>query len=167
MNGIYRTCTIAMLAGLTTALSCAHLGHGKKDVAPAAVSDAEIGLEKSSVFADPDPIVAAAAGEQPGANEPSGGYFSGSPPVIPHTVDGMLPITAANNLCLTCHDAPDRIGAEKGAGVATAIPASHYTDMRRDPGTVTTKLVGARYTCTLCHSQQTDAAPLVRNTYGP
>jgi cytochrome c-type protein NapB len=167
MNAIYRACTIAMVAVATTALSCAHVGSGTKEAAPAAVSDAEIGLEKSSVFADPDPIVAAAAGAQPGTNEPSGGYFSGSPPVIPHAVDGMLPITAANNMCLACHDAPDRIGEEKAAGVATAIPTSHYTDLRRDPGTVTANLIGARYSCTQCHAAQTDAKPLVRNTYGP
>ena len=54
--------------------------------------------------------------------------FDAAPPLIPHTVDGILPITAADNACLTCHaiDKPE-------PGGPVPIPASHYVDWRNAP----------------------------------
>lgn len=127
--------------------------------------DDEIGLDKNSVFATPDPIIPRPASMEPGENDKVGGYFDEMPPVISHQIEDLLPITAAENLCLDCHDDPSRIGEETGDDEPTPIPASHYTDLRNNPDEVTDKLIGARFDCTQCHVSQTNAEPLVVNTY--
>jgi cytochrome c-type protein NapB len=170
MNWTYRVRSIAAVALLPTLLSCMPFGQtapeSAADAGAIAVADAELGLSKTSVLDAPDPIVATQLAVQPGASQPQEGYFSGSPPLIPHTIEGMLPITASQNLCLACHDLPDQIGREIAPGNPTPMPASHYTDLRRDPTNVTQNVIGARFNCNQCHAAQTDAEPLVTNTYG-
>lgn len=124
-----------------------------------------LGLEKSSVYSAPTPIRAGTQAKAPGQNPVTPGYFSEAPPTIPHRVEGFLPIKAGQNMCLGCHQKPDQIGQSARPGVPTPMPASHYTDLRRAPDKVTHKLIGARYICTQCHAPQTDAPPLVVNTY--
>ena len=51
--------------------------------------------------------------------------YVNAPPMIPHSVDGLLPIKQDNNQCLGCH-MPE---AAKGMG-ATPIPKSHFTNYR-------------------------------------
>ena len=50
--------------------------------------------------------------------------WEGAPPVIPHSLRGLTPITATNNACVRCHG---RAGATTGPPPA---PASHFIDMR-------------------------------------
>jgi len=134
-------------------------------VEDAALADEELGLSKTSVFSTPDPIVAENTAGAPGENELLGAYFDGSPPTISHDIEDFLPITIGENLCIECHDLPEMIGEELDAGDPTPMPASHYTDLRRSPNEVTDKVIGARFTCTLCHATQADVQPLVANTY--
>jgi cytochrome c-type protein NapB len=129
------------------------------------VEDSSLGLEQTSVTDTPDPIVASFTAGEPGENETEEAYFSESPPIIPHQVEEFLPIRIDDNQCLDCHDAQDAIGTELEAGDPTPMPVSHYTDLRNDPGTVTNKVMGARFTCVQCHAPQADAPPLVANTY--
>jgi cytochrome c-type protein NapB len=102
-------------------------------------------------------------------------------------VEGLLPITAANNACLGCH-MPD---AAKNVG-ATPIPESHFVDFRpttkvdkkgrliKDGKAVANtsdvkiakfkklkKLNPARYNCSQCHVPQANVKPLVGNTFKP
>ena len=51
--------------------------------------------------------------------------FQDAPPMIPHSTEGLLPITKNNNACLGCH-MPD-VAAAMGA---TPIPVSHFTNFR-------------------------------------
>jgi len=125
-----------------------------------AVTDDEIGLTPTSVFDTPDPLVPTTVAKDPGENELLGSYFSGSPPVIPHVVDDFVPIRIGEHMCLECHDLTDQIGQETMAGDATPMPASHYRNEDVSEG-----MSGARFTCTQCHAPQTDAEPLVANTY--
>ena len=78
------------------------------------------------------------------------------PPVIPHTIDGYQ-ITLHTNQCLTCH-ARQFI---EGSG-APMISVTHFMD--RD-GQVLADVGPRRYFCNACHVSQTDAQPLVRNTF--
>jgi len=133
--------------------------------AGAAVDDSKLGLSKTSVFSTPDPIVPKSEAKEPGENETQEAYFQGSPPVIPHQVEDFLPIQLESNLCIDCHDLPDQIGEVREQGRPTPIPASHYTDLRRNPEKVGKTLIGARFVCTQCHVPQADAEPLVINTY--
>lgn len=137
---------------------------------PAAVTakalvDDELGLDKNSVTATPDPIVATVTAADPGENELLGAYFSESPPSISHAIADFMPIKLDENLCLDCHDLRDEIGNEKAFGDPSPMPASHYTDLRNNPDELTDKVIGARFVCTQCHVTQADAQPLVENTY--
>jgi cytochrome c-type protein NapB len=112
--------------------------------------------------------------------------FVNAPPMIPHDVEGMLPIVTANNACLGCH-MPEVAPSVK----ATAIPASHFANFRPATGmaadgkitkegksvdntsdfiTVTKKmdkLNHARFNCSQCHAPQANIDALVGNTFTP
>lgn len=78
------------------------------------------------------------------------------PPVIPHSIDNYQ-LTLRTNRCLDCH----RRQYTEGSG-APMISVTHFMD--RD-GQVIADVTPRRYFCTACHVQQTDAAPLVPNTF--
>jgi nitrate reductase cytochrome c-type subunit len=91
---------------------------------------------------------------------PSGLREARGPRIPSFLIEDFVPIRVGENLCLECHDVPDQIGQETVAGDATPMPASHYRDDDTAAGAS-----GSRFTCTLCHAPQTDAEPLVANTY--
>jgi cytochrome c-type protein NapB len=53
--------------------------------------------------------------------------FQDAPPMIPHSVEGMLPITKDNNQCITCH--VDSAPYDKSI---PSVPVSHMTNFRPD-----------------------------------
>jgi cytochrome c-type protein NapB len=88
--------------------------------------------------------------------------FPGAPPQIPHTMEGMLPITSDENECLECHH-PDNTLSKKDL----PLPESHFEravmrkGKKKEPMVWVVKgyeqaddVVGARYDCTMCHSPQ-------------
>lgn len=78
------------------------------------------------------------------------------PPTIPHKIDDyQLDIRA--NQCMSCHA---RTRTEDTQ--ALMISVTHYQD--RD-GNFLAELSPRRYFCTQCHVPQTDAKPLVGNTF--
>jgi cytochrome c-type protein NapB len=126
------------------------------------VSDATLGLEKSAVTGVPAPRSYEYSTKDPGDGKVLPRLFDTAPPLISHTVDGALPITRAENLCLTCHAVEK---AEPGGPIP--IPASHYFDLRNAPTVKRTEIAGSRYVCTACHVPQTDAKALVSNRFQP
>jgi nitrate reductase (cytochrome), electron transfer subunit len=78
------------------------------------------------------------------------------PPTIPHSIDNYQ-VDKNYNRCLMCHT---RANAAKFG--APAIAASHY--LTRE-GEVLAEISPRRYFCTQCHVPQTNAKPLVPNTY--
>jgi len=78
------------------------------------------------------------------------------PPVIPHAIEGYQ-VSLATNRCLTCH----RRQYTEASG-APMISVTHYMD--RD-GQMLADVAPRRYFCTQCHVPQTDARPLVENTF--
>jgi len=123
----------------------------------------------------------------PGAAKRFARSYVNAPPLIPHSVDGLLPITAKNNACLGCH----MPNVAKSMG-ATPIPESHFVDFRpstklgkngqliKDGKVVKNtsdvkiakfkklkKLNPARYNCSQCHVPQANVKPLVGNTFKP
>lgn len=87
--------------------------------------------------------------------------YENAPPLIPHDIEGLVPITKESNACIDCH-MPE---FAKDVG-ATPIPKSHLTDLRtgKDLGG---KLSEARFNCTQCHVPQANAKPLVENNFQP
>ena len=114
----------------------------------------------------------------PGTNQTKERAFEDAPPLIPHKVDGFVPITLKNNACTGCH----MPNVAKAMG-ATPLPISHFTALRpeikeengkyvlyEDGNKVTTKDLGgkldmARYNCTQCHVVQTNATLDVKNSF--
>ncbi len=106
--------------------------------------------------------------------------FENAPPMIPHTVEGFVPIKANMNMCLACH-----MPAVAVALKSTSIPKSHFTDYRpavvENEGLYTVdakegeviandlgaELNKARYNCTQCHVPQSNVTVFVNNNFDP
>lgn len=78
------------------------------------------------------------------------------PPLIPHVTDGYQ-ITANFNKCMDCHSWT----RYKETG-ATKVSLTHFKDRE---GQELSNISPRRYFCTQCHVPQTDARPLVGNTF--
>ena len=151
------------------------------------VDEVQLGLRKSGLTGAGNIPQAKYDRPAPGAAKRFARSYVNAPPLIPHSVDGLLPITAKNNACLGCH-MPD---VAKSVG-ATPIPESHFTDFRpkttlnkkgqiekdgkviRNTADVKIakfkklkKLNPARYNCSQCHVPQANVKPLVGNTFKP
>ncbi|HQQ76444.1 MAG TPA: nitrate reductase cytochrome c-type subunit [Thermoanaerobaculia bacterium] len=160
----------ALLAAIFTAAltACASPSSPSKKISsvssapPVGVSDASLGLEKTAVTGVPAPKPFDYVTKDPGDGKVLPRPFASAPPLIPHTVDGLLPITRADNGCVTCH-AVDK--AEPGGPVP--IPASHYVDLRNAPTVKRAEIAGSRFVCTACHVPQASVKPLVANGFTP
>ena len=103
--------------------------------------------------------------------------FENAPPMIPHSTDGLIPITKDNNMCIGCH-----MPAVAKALNATSIPISHLTDYRPEVKLTTGKvdvaaskevvekdldgkLNMARYNCTQCHVSQANIDVVIQNKF--
>ena len=155
------------------------------------VTEEALGLRKTDLYAEADDT----AGVKTDYSRPAPGEapkferaYQNAPPMIPHSVEGLLPITKDNNQCLGCH-MPD---VAKGVG-ATAIPPSHFTNFRpktvieggevvkegKKLGTINTsdiliakstqkkELYQGRFNCSQCHAPQAKVDTAVANTFTP
>ena len=161
------------------------------------VSEETLGLRKTNLYKEDKDTV----GVKTDYSRPAPGQapkferaYVNAPPMIPHSVDGLLPITQNNNQCLSCH-MPD---VAKSTG-ATPIPVTHFTNYR--PTTVYKngelvkegKVVGiqkgdelgnvgdikiakpkklnhlyqGRFNCSQCHAPQAKVDTDVANTFKP
>lgn len=82
--------------------------------------------------------------------------FVQQPPLIPHSVRNYN-ITTNFNKCMDCH----AWSKYKEAG-ATKISLTHFKDRE---GKDLDNISPRRYFCTQCHVPQTDAPPLISNTF--
>lgn len=164
---------------------------GNKDT----VSEEVLGLRQTDIYkegSDTKPVKTDYSRPAPGSSKKFERAYKNAPPMIPHSVDGLLPITANNNQCLGCH-MPD---VAKSTG-ATPIPPTHFTNYR--PTTVykdgelvkegktvgpngelkntsdikiakakkSDKLYQGRFNCSQCHAPQSKAETAVGNTFRP
>ncbi|CAD7842425.1 MAG: Nitrate reductase cytochrome c550-type subunit [Olavius algarvensis Gamma 3 endosymbiont] len=129
------------------------------------VSDAEIGLSKTSVFNTPDPEVFVYDDTRARYSKAMARAFPGAPPQVPHEVASMLPITLEDNQCLECHDRPDEIDAEEAVKGGNPMNKAHYSKVGAMGSDEGWNLSGARFTCNQCHVPQAGVAPLVENTF--
>lgn len=82
--------------------------------------------------------------------------FVQQPPLIPHTIAGYQ-ITKNFNKCMDCH----AFQKSKTSG-ATKVSVTHF---RTREGQELDNISPRRYFCTQCHVPQSDARPLVDNTF--
>ena len=156
------------------------------------VSEKAMGLRKTDLYSEDT-----THGDKADYDRPSPGSstkferaFKDAPPMIPHSVEGLLPITKMNNQCLGCH--MPEVAPSVGS---TPIPATHFTnyrphtamrgDMVLKEGQVlgsnlanTSDIVVAdavqgdtlyqgRFNCTQCHAPQSKMKTSVANTFRP
>lgn len=147
--------SLAFVAGVLAA--CATLSQQDS------VSDTQIGLRKVALNDELElslpefEFSKQAAGESQNIER----AFENAPPLIPHDIEGLLPITKDMNACIDCH-MPE---VAKDAG-ATSIPRSHLVDLRTGKD-LNGELNRARFNCTQCHVPQANAKPLVENSFTP
>ena len=84
--------------------------------------------------------------------------FVQQPPLIPHTIKGYT-VTKNFNKCLDCH----AWSRAKETG-ATKISVTHF---KTREGEELSSVSPRRYFCNQCHVPQSDAKPLVGNTFKP
>ncbi len=84
--------------------------------------------------------------------------FDNAPPMIPHSTEGLLPITKDNNMCTGCH-MPEMA---KAMG-AVPIPKSHFVNLRTNQELDT--LYQGRFNCSQCHTPQAKTDPIVENKF--
>ncbi|HRH79956.1 MAG TPA: nitrate reductase cytochrome c-type subunit [Thiobacillaceae bacterium] len=130
-------------------------------VQDAAIPDEDLGLSKTSVFDVPSPDVVEYKGADPGANVNLPRSYHTAPPMIPHSIQGMVPITQEANLCRDCHVNPDLIGQKIDKGVPNPAPVSHYVDVKAG------QLYMGRFNCTQCHAPQANVKLLVDSVFIP
>jgi len=174
---------------------CAPDRLGKEDLGTKkVVTEEALGLRKTNLYAEDGET----EGVQADFNRPAPGSstkferaYVNAPPMIPHSVEGLLPITQSNNQCIGCH-MPEAAKAMN----ATPIPVSHFTNYR--PKTVlkdgemlkegkvvglgkkgmgnvsdiliakaekSDKLYHGRFNCSQCHAPQAKIDTLVGNTF--
>jgi cytochrome c-type protein NapB len=136
---------------------------GALEAADVVLVDDQMGLSKTSVYADPSPEVFEYPQTEPHAAQPLARAWEGAPPQVPHNIDDFVPINAARNMCSNCHEKPALVGKKKIKGLPTPMPESHY--VRADDGKLARS--GARYVCTQCHTPQADVKELIGNTFAP
>lgn len=82
--------------------------------------------------------------------------FVQQPPLIPHSIQGYQ-ITSNFNKCMDCH-----AWQKTKVSGATKVSVTHY---RTREGQELDSISPRRYFCNQCHVPQTDAKPIVQNTY--
>lgn len=181
-----------VLGTLTAALLMVGCSNGAAPAAQAeakpVVTEASLGLRNTDLYSE-----ASTVGDKTeyrkaatGTSDKIERAFDNAPPMIPHKVDGLLPITTANNSCTGCH--MPEVATSMGA---TPLPASHFTNFRPDTAIAADgsimkegKSVAntsdfkvkaakmdsmnlARYNCSQCHTPQSSGDLAVENTFRP
>ena len=158
------------------------------------VTEEALGLRKVNLYKEDtaEPVAGDFSRPAPGASTKFERAYVNAPPMIPHSVEGLLPIKQGNNQCLGCH-MPEVAAAVK----ATPIPVSHFTNyrpetvlkngelvkegktvgMKGELGNVSDikiakakksdKLYQGRFNCSQCHAPQAKIDTVVGITFEP
>lgn len=84
--------------------------------------------------------------------------YVNQPPMVPHRVDGYQ-VNMNTNRCLQCHG----VEGYRATGASRVSP-THFLDAQ---GHVQSDVSPRRYFCLQCHVVQTNAKPIVDNTFVP
>lgn len=111
--------------------------------------------------ADKAPDIKNYSSKQPGVGEPQlvARTYAWQPPVIPHSIEKYVPITAEENACLECHTTDELRGKK-----VPKMGESHFSKTAKEKdGSPAVEMT--RFQCDSCHVPQVDAKPLVDNLF--
>ena len=170
---------LASAIGLVTLVGCG--GTAKT------YSEESLGLRKTNLYTENQSMTKGTnySKDAAGTSKKIERAFDNAPPMIPHDVEGMLPIETNNNQCIGCH-AP-AVASSVGA---VPYPASHMMNYRpttsigadgriikEDQGIDNTsdikaashdlgsKLYQGRFNCSQCHAPQAMRDDVPENTF--
>jgi len=124
-------------------------------------TEEELGLRKENLYNENTvPVEAKYTTAAPGTAKTFERSYMNAPPLIPHSIEGLVPITKNNNACLGCH-----LPSVAPSVGATPIPPTHFMDFRTHKKL--NHLAEQRYNCTQCHVPQANVQPLVKNIFKP
>jgi nitrate reductase (cytochrome), electron transfer subunit len=136
-------------------------GNTSQQLQNTSINEEELGLRKVTLYNERDivPPGTAYSSVDPGESELYERAYENAPPMIPHSVADLLPITTEFNACIECH-MPDE-AEDMGS---TPIPQSHLVNLRtqQDLGG---KLYQGRFFCSQCHAPQTQLNLVVENDF--
>jgi cytochrome c-type protein NapB len=144
-----KTVSIAMATVLATVIGCASVTPPK----PMRGSDV--------TAADAAPELKAYSSKTPGVGEPKliERTFVGQPPLVPHSIEKYVPLTAEENACLDCHTT-DELRGQK----VPKIGVSHFSKtVKGKDGKPVVEM--SRFQCDSCHVPQVDAKELVDSRF--
>lgn len=110
---------------------------------------------------DKAPEVKTYATKTPGVGEQKliSRTFLTQPPVVPHSIEKYIPLTADDNGCLECH-VSDELRGQK----MPKMSQTHFSKtLKEKDGSASVDM--ARFQCDSCHVPQVDAKPLVENRF--
>jgi len=178
--------TLSLIAGATVFVGCVSGSSSNM------VSEEQLGY-RNTALADESAVMTPGvqySKDAAGSSKRIKRAFQDAPPMIPHSVEGMLPITQNNNQCITCH--VDSAPYDKSI---PSVPVSHMTNFR--PATAIAadgkvmkngkkvdntssaklenvsikkenKLYQGRFNCSQCHAPQDMSVKLVTpNNFKP
>ncbi len=147
------------------------------------VKEVVFGLRKTDLYSEESDTVGDKVNygtDAPGTSKRLERAFQDAPPMIPHSVEGLLPIKTGNNQCISCH-MPEAAAAMK----ATPLPKSHFVNFRPKHSfdgkmfekaidnqknevaisKASDKLSMSRFNCSQCHAPQSRGDLVVSNTF--
>ncbi len=133
------------------------------------INENDLGLRKGDIFTEDEVsgVEAKYSSAAPGTSSRLDRSFTNAPPMIPHEIQDMLPITIKNNQCISCHSRESAKEMKASMPNLTPIPDTHYMDLRSKDQKDLGHLAGARFNCVQCHAPQADVKPLVENNFAP
>ncbi|MGM0519817.1 MAG: nitrate reductase cytochrome c-type subunit [Campylobacterota bacterium] len=174
------------IVGLVFTVGCSATSETNKTEVKKEISEELLGLRKTDLYSETSTIgdKTQYSDKPAGTSKSYQRAFENAPPMIPHSVDGMLPITTNNNQCKACHE--PAVAQSMGA---TPIPKSHFTNFRPDTKLgddgkiikdgkainntsdvkVASKnlqeLSGSRFSCSQCHTPQSEGNNVPKNNF--
>jgi len=135
--------------------------HRKEKKSGHEITEEDLGIRKETLYDEKNVNMEHGdySHDSPGSSKKIERTFENSPPMIPHDITGMLPISVEGNLCMGCH-MPD----EAVRSGATAIPRSHLMKLAKHED-LHGQLDHERFNCMECHVPQVEGAIPVQNTF--
>lgn len=160
-EGAMKSITRRFFAAGIAVVFCLVSGLALADSKKKEQSEEDLGIRKQSLYSEEKekPDHGEYSKAEPGKSKLIGRAFENSPPLIPHDLTGMLPLSETNNACLNCH-----MPKHAKALGATPLPKSHFFDI--DTGKdLKGQLDNKRYPCMQCHVPQVNIPEPIKNTF--